>query len=401
MIARFFFLSILLAYCKSAPAGNPCVDGTGGISADPNDKSKFLKCHLDVAFSQSCPPGLVFNSDANICDWPSIAGVADTRVPATAATVPNSQAEFSNLNFGSQTVHTTTFEPITTTTQFTFSTTDHSLEFSNLNFGSATIQASTSFSPITFASATESSNQFLTSASTTSNLIFETTSVEQKETTASFVEFNGINGMASNVVQQTSRSNRPKETVVNNFIFEEIDKNNRLKNKDENDFVQATQISNIALIPTVALPKKTKDDKKVKISVSDLSSLFQKQTKTQPSVAQKESIEPEQKLTTTTNAKASTTQSTDYDYDYEEVTTTLRPRIRTQHTTITTSTQVTSTTTSRETTIVNNMIFEKILRNPTDQNEQTVTNNPDMLLSRNSFLSTNHAEFDASTQNKC
>ena len=58
-----------------------------GLMADPTDCHKFINCANGIAFSQSCPPTLQWNSQNNYCDYPENvdcqSGAAPTEAPAS------------------------------------------------------------------------------------------------------------------------------------------------------------------------------------------------------------------------------------------------------------------------------------------------------------------------------
>jgi hypothetical protein len=58
---------------RPSPPAAPftCSGKADGYYADPSDCAKFYQCGNGIAYSQSCPTGLYFNTATNQCDWPS------------------------------------------------------------------------------------------------------------------------------------------------------------------------------------------------------------------------------------------------------------------------------------------------------------------------------------------
>lgn len=86
------------------------------------DCTKFYKCDWGRAVLFSCPPGLHFNSDLQVCDWPESAGCKDGG-GTTASTIPTTTNEgtvgtdgtITSTNSQTTALTTTTTELITTT----------------------------------------------------------------------------------------------------------------------------------------------------------------------------------------------------------------------------------------------------------------------------------------------
>uniref|UniRef100_A0A0B7B1V9 Chitin-binding type-2 domain-containing protein n=1 Tax=Arion vulgaris TaxID=1028688 RepID=A0A0B7B1V9_9EUPU len=49
---------------------NFCVDKVKTFYSDPDDCTRFYTCILKITYYYTCPAGLFFNVDINVCDWP-------------------------------------------------------------------------------------------------------------------------------------------------------------------------------------------------------------------------------------------------------------------------------------------------------------------------------------------
>lgn len=57
-----------------AQVRHECVPGDDVmILANPNDCYGFCKCNFGNAYCIPCPPGLHFNAELRVCDWPASA----------------------------------------------------------------------------------------------------------------------------------------------------------------------------------------------------------------------------------------------------------------------------------------------------------------------------------------
>lgn len=53
----------------------------------PTDCSKFYFCGHSGPVEKTCPPGLHWSSNANVCDWPALAGCGEASTEAPSSTV--------------------------------------------------------------------------------------------------------------------------------------------------------------------------------------------------------------------------------------------------------------------------------------------------------------------------
>ena len=63
-ILTFYRLSVYLYidFCKGKQDGD---------YADPSNPSGYITCSKGITYKRSCVPGLVWNAEKKICDWPS------------------------------------------------------------------------------------------------------------------------------------------------------------------------------------------------------------------------------------------------------------------------------------------------------------------------------------------
>ncbi len=82
------FAAVLLAAASAVSAGdsNEAINGCEKVSCpaengefaiqlrNPDDCASFCKCDWGKAYWFACPPGLHFNEQLQVCDWPEKAG---------------------------------------------------------------------------------------------------------------------------------------------------------------------------------------------------------------------------------------------------------------------------------------------------------------------------------------
>eukprot|EP00062_Callorhinchus_milii_P015801 gi/632966470/ref/XP_007899433.1/ PREDICTED: mucin-2-like [Callorhinchus milii] len=66
---------------------NFCILKPDGLYIDPKDSSSFYQCAFGRTFHLSCPPGLIFNPQSSVCDFP-INVQPSTAVPSPSTTGP-------------------------------------------------------------------------------------------------------------------------------------------------------------------------------------------------------------------------------------------------------------------------------------------------------------------------
>jgi len=54
-----------------------------------NDPTKFIQCANGQPVTHTCPTGLIFNSDLNVCDWPKHVTYCDTQCPDKTCIIPS------------------------------------------------------------------------------------------------------------------------------------------------------------------------------------------------------------------------------------------------------------------------------------------------------------------------
>merc|ERR1711881_807335 len=78
--------------CSNCPWDIQCY-----FSVD-NDSSKFIQCSNGKPITMTCPTGLVFNSDLNVCDWPPHVTYCDTQCPEQSCILPSPDSYIQYFN---------------------------------------------------------------------------------------------------------------------------------------------------------------------------------------------------------------------------------------------------------------------------------------------------------------